>query len=125
MRFLFACGGTAGHINPALGVAGRIKELLPSSEILFIGAEGKMEMDLVPLEGYEIRGVPVSNLSRSLSPEGVIHNFKAMRDLAAALPACRSILREFRPDVRPREQCRTRSHDQNAREPCLAHHGWL
>jgi UDP-N-acetylglucosamine:LPS N-acetylglucosamine transferase len=99
MRFLFACGGTAGHINPALGVAGRIKELLPSSEILFIGAEGKMEMDLVPLEGYEIRGVPVSNLSRSLSPEGVIHNFKAMRDLAAALPACRSILREFRPDV--------------------------
>ena len=65
MRFLFACGGTAGHVNPAVGVAGRIRELLPDSEILFIGALGKMEMELVPREGYEIRGVPVSNLSRS------------------------------------------------------------
>ena len=99
MRFVFACGGTAGHINPALGVAGRIRELLPSSEILFIGAEGKMEMDLVPPEGYEIRGVPVSNLSRSLSPEGIVHNVRAMRDLAVSLRACRRILGEFRPDV--------------------------
>lgn len=57
MRFLFACGGTAGHVNPAVGVAGRIRELLPDSEILFIGALGKMEMELVPREGYEIRGV--------------------------------------------------------------------
>ena len=99
MRFVFACGGTAGHINPAIGVAGRIKELLPSSEILFIGAEGKMEMDLVPLEGYEIRSVPISNLSRSLSAQGIRHNFKAMHDLAVSLPACRAILKEFRPDV--------------------------
>ena len=83
MRFLFACGGTAGHINPALGVAGRIKELLPSSEILFIGAEGKMEMDLVPLEGYEIRGVPVSNLSRSLSPEGETSSSEIGRGISA------------------------------------------
>ena len=99
MRCVFACGGTAGHINPALGVAGRIRELMPGSEILFIGAEGKMEMDLVPLEGYEIRGVPVSNLSRSLSPEGVRHNVRAMRDLAVSLGECRRILSEFRPDV--------------------------
>ena len=76
MRFLFACGGTAGHVNPAVGVAGRIRELLPDSEILFIGALGKMEMELVPREGYEIRGVPVSNLSRSLSVEGIKHNIK-------------------------------------------------
>ena len=74
MRFLFACGGTAGHVNPAVGVAGRIRELLPDSEILFIGALGKMEMELVPREGYEIRGVPVSNLSRSLSVEGIRQN---------------------------------------------------
>ena len=99
MRFLFACGGTAGHINPAVGVAGRIRELLPSSEILFIGAEGKMEMDLVPMEGYEIRSVKVSNLSRSLSAEGLRHNVRAARELAASMPACRKILREFRPDV--------------------------
>ena len=99
MNFLFACGGTAGHINPAIGVAGRIRELLPDSEILFIGAEGKMETELVPREGYEIRTVPISNLSRSLSLKGIGHNLKAVRNLMASIPACRRIIREFRPDV--------------------------
>ena len=99
MRFLFACGGTAGHVNPAVGVAGRIRELLPDSEILFIGALGKMEMELVPREGYEIRGVPVSNLSRSLSVEGIRHNIKFVSDLIKSGPACRKIIEEFKPDV--------------------------
>ena len=99
MRFLFACGGTAGHVNPAVGVAGRIRELLPESEILFIGALGKMEMELVPREGYEIRGVPVSNLSRSLSVEGIRHNIKFVSDLIKSGPACRKIIEEFKPDV--------------------------
>ena len=99
MRFLFACGGTAGHVNPAVGVAGRIRELLPESEILFIGALGKMEMELVPREGYEIRGVPVSNLSRSLSGEGIRHNIKFVSDLIKSGPACRKIIEEFKPDV--------------------------
>jgi len=99
MKFLFACGGTAGHINPAVGVAGRLRELMPDSEILFVGAEGKMETELVPREGYEIRTVPISSLSRSLSPEGIGHNLRAVRDLAASLPACRRILREFKPDA--------------------------
>ena len=48
MKFLFTCGGTAGHINPALGLAGRLRELLPESEFLFIGAKGQMEAELVP-----------------------------------------------------------------------------
>ena len=52
MKFVFTCGGTAGHINPALAVAGRLRELLPDSEMLFIGAEGKMEMEL-PHRGAE------------------------------------------------------------------------
>ncbi len=99
MKFVFTCGGTAGHINPALGVAGRIRELLPDSEILFIGAEGKMETELVPREGYEIRTIPVSSLSRSLSGQGLKHNLQAARDLAASLPAARKILKEFRPDA--------------------------
>jgi UDP-N-acetylglucosamine--N-acetylmuramyl-(pentapeptide) pyrophosphoryl-undecaprenol N-acetylglucosamine transferase len=99
MNFLFACGGTAGHINPAVGVAGRIKELLPDSRILFIGAEGKMEAELVPREGYEIRLIPVSNMSRSLSLEGLRHNVRSIKDLAVSLPATRRILREFRPDA--------------------------
>jgi len=99
MNFLFACGGTAGHINPAVGVAGRIRELLPDSEILFIGAEGKMETELVPREGYEIRTIPMSNLSRSLSLEGVRHNVNSLRGLLASAAECKRILREFRPDV--------------------------
>ncbi len=99
MKFLFACGGTAGHVNPAVGVAGRLKELLPDSEFLFIGAEGKMETELVPREGYEIRTIPISNLSRSLSAEGIQHNVQAMKDLLRSMPAARKILREFGPDV--------------------------
>ena len=99
MNFLFACGGTAGHINPAVGVAGRIRELLPDSEILFIGAEGKMETELVPREGFPIRTVTVSSLSRSVSPRGLQHNLKAVHDLASSIPACRRIIREFRPDA--------------------------
>ena len=75
MKVLFACGGTAGHVNPAVGVAGRLKELLPDSEFLFIGAEGKMETELVPREGYEIRTIKISNLSRSLSAEGCDNSF--------------------------------------------------
>lgn len=99
MRFLFACGGTAGHVNPAIGVAGRLRELLPDCEILFIGAEGKMETELVPREGYEIRTVPISSLSRSISAEGLRHNLKAAKELLASVPACKKIIREFKPDV--------------------------
>lgn len=99
MRILFACGGTAGHVNPAIGVAGRIKELIPDAQILFIGANGRMEMDLVPREGYEIRGIPVSSLSRSLSKEGVAHNLQAMKEMREGSRQSREILREFRPDV--------------------------
>ena len=99
MRFLFACGGTAGHINPAVGVAGRIRELMPDSEILFIGAEGKMETELVPREGYEIRTIPISNLNHSLSGAAVAHNIRAVEEVIRAVPACKRIIREFKPDA--------------------------
>lgn len=99
MKFLFTCGGTAGHINPALSVAGRIRELLPDSDFLFIGSEGNMETELVPREGYEIRSVRVSSLSRSLSLEGVKHNLHAAYDLTGSMSAAKRIIREFRPDA--------------------------
>lgn len=99
MKFLFTCGGTAGHINPAISVAGRICELLPDSDILFIGAEGRMETELVPREGYDIETIRISSLSRSLSMEGLKHNIGAAKDLAGSLPAAKRILKEFRPDV--------------------------
>ena len=99
MTFLFACGGTAGHVNPAVGVADLLREIMPDCGILFIGAEGKMETELVPREGYEIRTIPISNLSRSLSPEGIAHNLKAAEELVRSIPAAKRILREFKPDV--------------------------
>jgi UDP-N-acetylglucosamine--N-acetylmuramyl-(pentapeptide) pyrophosphoryl-undecaprenol N-acetylglucosamine transferase len=99
MRFLFTCGGTAGHINPALGVAGRIREIMPDAEILFIGAVGHMESELVPREGYPIRTIKVQNLSRSLSWDGLRHNTAAAVDLAASYRESKKIIREFRPDV--------------------------
>ncbi|MCD7853156.1 MAG: UDP-N-acetylglucosamine--N-acetylmuramyl-(pentapeptide) pyrophosphoryl-undecaprenol N-acetylglucosamine transferase [Oscillospiraceae bacterium] len=99
MRFLFTCGGTAGHINPAIGVAGRLKQLLPESEFLFIGAQGMMEMELVPREGYEIRAIEISGLSRSLSLSGLEHNVHTVQHLLHSVPAAKQILAAFRPDV--------------------------
>ena len=71
MRFVFTCGGTAGHVNPALAVAGRLHELFPDAEFLFLGAEGKMEMELVPRAGYKILPLHITNIARaeSLCPQ--------------------------------------------------------
>lgn len=99
MRFMFACGGTAGHINPAIAVAGRLKELLPESEFLFVGAKGKMEEDLVPRAGYPIELIEITNIRRSLSPAGIKHNLKTALNVVKSLGASKKLIREFRPDV--------------------------
>ena len=99
MRFLFTCGGTAGHVNPAVAVAGRLRELMPDCEILFLGAEGKMEMELVPREGYEIRPLPITNVSRGKSLEAILHNLKTLKNVAVSMRETDKVLREFRPDA--------------------------
>ena len=99
MKFVLTCGGTAGHINPALAVAGRLKELLPDSEFLFLGAEGKMEMELVPRAGYEIRALPVTNVSRGKTPADVAHNLQTLHNVNRSVRITRRILKEFRPDA--------------------------
>ena len=99
MKFLFTCGGTAGHINPALGVAGRLKKLIPDCEILFIGARGMMETELVPREGYPIETVEINNLSRSVSLAGLKHNLHTARGLVQSIRDAKRILRNFGPDV--------------------------
>lgn len=99
MRFMFACGGTAGHINPAIAVAGRLKELLPDSEFLFVGAKGKMEEDLVPRAGYPIELIEITNIQRSLSPAGIKHNIKTALNVVKSLSASKKLIREFAPDV--------------------------
>lgn len=99
MNFLFTCGGTAGHINPALGVAGYLRELMPECGILFVGACGMMETELVPREGYDIETVTITNLSRSLSPRAVVHNIKTVKNVFAATAQAKKIIARFRPDA--------------------------
>lgn len=99
MKFLFTCGGTAGHINPALGVAGRIRELMPDAEILFVGAEGKMETDLVPRAGFDIRTVKITNIRRGFSAEALTHNFQTAKNVVESLSQAKRIVREFQPDA--------------------------
>ncbi len=97
MNFLFACGGTGGHINPAVAAAQRIRALMPDAGILFVGAQDNMEMELVPREGFPIRGIPVGNLHRSLKPGEVLHNLRSAVLLEKGLRESGRILREFRP----------------------------
>ena len=99
MRFIFTCGGTAGHINPALAVAGRLKELMPDSEFLFIGAEGKMEMELVPREGYEIKGLKITNISRGKNLKALKHNLDTLKNVVVSRQAAKRIIRDFKPDA--------------------------
>lgn len=99
MKFVFTCGGTAGHINPALAVAARIRETVPSSEILFIGAEGNMECTLVPREGFEIRTVKITNISREHSLEGIKHNLNTAKNVLTSIRDAKKILQEFAPNA--------------------------
>lgn len=88
-------GGTGGHIYPAIAIANAWKEKHPSSEILFVGALGKMEMQKVPEAGYKIKGLPVAGLQRSLSLENLKFPFKLLKSLTQAS----KIITDFNPDV--------------------------
>ena len=66
-RVIISGGGTGGHMFPAISIADRIKEVTPSAEILFVGAEGRMEMTRIPAAGYKIKGLPVIGMPRKVS----------------------------------------------------------
>ena len=99
MNLIFTCGGTAGHINPAIAVANVMKQRYPDANILFIGAKGKMEEKLVPQAGFELKCLEASGLSRKLSPAGIKQNFHAVKCVFSALGQCKKIYREFKPDA--------------------------
>ena len=99
LRVIFTCGGTGGHINPALAVAKILRERRPDSEILFVGADDGMETKLVPREGFRIETVTISNYLRSITPAALWHNAKAVVTIRRALRKADRIIREFRPDV--------------------------
>lgn len=98
MKVLFTCGGTAGHINPAVALAGMFTQR-DKAEVLFVGAEGGMECSLVPREGYQIRTVQISSFYRSFSPSSIKHNLITAKNLLVSPAQARKILDEFRPDL--------------------------
>lgn len=95
IRAIISGGGTGGHIFPALSIAGRLKEMNPETEIIFVGAEGRMEMEKVPAAGYRIYGLEVAGLKRSLSLSNLALPFKYIKGISKA----RRIIREFKPDI--------------------------
>ena len=95
MNVIFTCGGTGGHINPAIAAADVWKEKYPDSKILFIGADGGMEEQLVPKAGYELVTLPGDGLSRSLSFAGIKANCKVMAQLVSSVNRCKKIIRDF------------------------------
>ena len=99
MNVIFTCGGTAGHINPAIAVANILKQRKPDCKILFIGAEGHMEEKLVPAAGYELMTLPGSGLSRKLNFAGIKKNINAVKCVVNAVAKCRRIIRDFDADV--------------------------
>lgn len=99
MKILFAGGGTAGHINPALAIAGTLREQEPGIGILYVGAKGGMEERLVPAAGYAFRAVRVSGFQRRLSWNNLKRNAAAAVQVFTATAESRKILREFKPDL--------------------------
>ena len=99
MRVIFTCGGTAGHVNPALALAGLMRQRRSDTAVLFVGTPDGMERELIAKAGYDYAAVEIDSFRRSLSPEAVRHNLHAVGALARSGKAAKAILREFRPDL--------------------------
>jgi len=94
-RVLISGGGTGGHIFPAIAIADAIKRLRPDAKFLFVGASDRMEMEKVPKAGYEIKGLEISGIQRSLSLKNLSFPFKLLKSISVS----KKIIKEFKPDV--------------------------
>jgi UDP-N-acetylglucosamine--N-acetylmuramyl-(pentapeptide) pyrophosphoryl-undecaprenol N-acetylglucosamine transferase len=94
-RVIISGGGTGGHVYPAISIANALRKLDPSVEILFVGAEGRMEMEKVPAAGYKIVGLPVTGINRG----HIIRNITVLFKLLKSLRMARKAIKEFKPDV--------------------------
>lgn len=99
MNILFTCGGTAGHVNPAVALARIFQQRNPGCRVLFVGADGGMENRLVPKEGYEIRTVTITNFHRSFKPKDIAHNLGTLINMQKSKGQARKILDDFKPDL--------------------------
>ena len=99
MRVLFTGGGTAGHINPALAVAGYLREQEPDTKILYVGNRGGMEERLVPRAGYEMAFITISGFQRRLSFKNLMKNLRTVERIFTATAETKRIIKDFAPDV--------------------------
>ena len=99
MNVIFTCGGTGGHINPAIALANTLKSRDPNVNILFGGCLGEMEETLVPKAGYEIKCLPGSRFFRQLNLKNIKRKVQGVGRILSALKGARKIIREFKPDV--------------------------
>lgn len=99
MNILFACGGTAGHVNPAVGLAQLFQQRRKDVNVIFVGAEGGMETRLIPKEGFPIQTVNITNLHRSFKPKDIVHNFHTVGNVYRSRYQAGRILNDFPPDL--------------------------
>ena len=99
MKVLLAGGGTAGHINPAIAIAGYIKEMEPDAEFLFVGNRDGMEQRLVTQAGFPIRSVVITGFKRSFAPKNMVHNVKTVYYSFDSRAKAKKIIKEFNPDI--------------------------
>ena len=99
MNVIFTCGGTAGHVNPALALAGYMQQKDPGTRVLFVGTPRGMERKLVERAGYPFQWVEISGFTRSFSGEAIRHNVRAARQVLTAPAQARKIIRAFQPDL--------------------------
>ena len=99
MRVLIAAGGTAGHINPALAIAGALKQADPAAEIHFAGRREGMEYGLVTKAGYPFHHIEINGFQRRLTPENIRRNLLAAYHLALSGPRTKAILKQVQPDL--------------------------
>ena len=99
MNILFTCGGTAGHVNPAVALAQLFQARHPGCQVLFVGADGGMETHLVPKEGYPIETVTITNFRRSFTPASIGHNVNTLLNMNKSKKQANAILDRFRPDL--------------------------
>jgi UDP-N-acetylglucosamine--N-acetylmuramyl-(pentapeptide) pyrophosphoryl-undecaprenol N-acetylglucosamine transferase len=95
LRFIISGGGTGGHIFPAVAIANELRRRLPDAEILFVGANGRMEMTRVPEAGYKIVGLDITGLQRRLTPKNLLFPVRVFRSVRKA----GKLIQEFRPDA--------------------------
>ena len=99
LRVIISGGGTGGHIFPAISIANRFKEVNPETEILFVGANGKMEMEKVPAAGYKIVGLPICGLQRRLTLKNIWNDIQVPFKILISNARARKLIRTFKPDI--------------------------